>query len=377
MYSRLIHTVDHVEGYLREGFDALDAFLCHTWAVTVTGAPKTWAIRFIESSEASPRHWYGGAVGMIGFDGSMNTGLTLRTVRVSNGIAEVRAGATLLHDSDPAAEEAETELKASAMLDAIQRADDDSDDASLGQGGGHLQVGLGKKVLLVDHEDSFVHTLANYVRQTGAEVLTCRSGSALQNFITSKMDSGNYSPDLVLLSPGPGNPSDFHLKDTISAMIERRVPIFGVCLGLQGLAEYFGGELDILSYPMHGKPSLIHQTADSTPSAMGSILKGLPSSFLVARYHSLHARPSSLPAELKVIAQSEDGVVMAVQHSTMPIAAVQFHPESILTSPKHGMRILMNAIESLRSSQYTSAANGSSEHEEVKSESTSSESIIL
>ena len=98
MYSRLIHTVDHVEGVLRQGYDALDAFLCHTWAVTVTGAPKTWAIRFIENMERGARRWYGGAVGAIGFDGSLNTGLTLRTMRIENGIAEVRAGATLLHD---------------------------------------------------------------------------------------------------------------------------------------------------------------------------------------------------------------------------------------------------------------------------------------
>jgi len=89
MYSRLIHTVDHVEGFLRPEFDSLDAFLCHTWAVTVTGAPKTWAIQFVEDSERSPRHWYGGAVGMIGFDGGLNTGLTLRTVRVKKGVAEV------------------------------------------------------------------------------------------------------------------------------------------------------------------------------------------------------------------------------------------------------------------------------------------------
>ena len=128
MYSRLIHTVDHVEGYLRPEFDALDAFLCHTWAVTVTGAPKTWAIQFVEDNERSPRCWYGGAVGLVGFDGSMNTGLTLRTVRIKNGIAEVRAGATLLYDSDPEAEETETELKASAMLDAIDTSIDDFED---------------------------------------------------------------------------------------------------------------------------------------------------------------------------------------------------------------------------------------------------------
>ncbi len=108
MYSRLIHTVDHIEGRLRPGFDALDAFLTHMWAVTVTGAPKTWAMQFIEDNEDAPRRWYGGAVGKIGFDGSMNTGLTLRTAHIRGGVAAVRAGATLLYDSDPRSEEAET-----------------------------------------------------------------------------------------------------------------------------------------------------------------------------------------------------------------------------------------------------------------------------
>ncbi len=83
LYSRLIHTVDHVEGMLRPGFDALDAFLTHMWAVTVTGAPKNWAMQFIEDHEDAPRRWYGGAVGMIGFDGGMNTGLTLRTAHIT------------------------------------------------------------------------------------------------------------------------------------------------------------------------------------------------------------------------------------------------------------------------------------------------------
>ena len=109
MYARLIHTVDHVEGQLREGFDALDAFLAHAWAVTVTGAPKAWAMQFIEDHERSPRAWYGGAVGLLGFDGNLNTGLTLRTIRVKEGLASVRAGATLLYDSDPASSAAGSE----------------------------------------------------------------------------------------------------------------------------------------------------------------------------------------------------------------------------------------------------------------------------
>ena len=134
IYSRLIHTVDHVEGRLRPGFDALDAFLTHMWAVTVTGAPKTWAMQFIEDHEDRPRRWYGGAVGMIGFDGGMNTGLTLRTAHIRDGVAAVRAGATLLFDSDPAAEERETQLKASALLETLREPQPESAAAAAAPG---------------------------------------------------------------------------------------------------------------------------------------------------------------------------------------------------------------------------------------------------
>lgn len=120
LYSRLIHTVDHVEGRLQPQFDALDALLSHAWAVTVTGAPKQAAIRFTEEHELTPRSWYGGAMGCLNFNGNLNTGLTIRTMRIRDGIAEVRAGATLLFDSDPDAEEAETRLKAAALLGALQ-----------------------------------------------------------------------------------------------------------------------------------------------------------------------------------------------------------------------------------------------------------------
>src|SRR5947199_6779833 len=106
-YSKLFHTVDHVEGILRPGFDSLDAFLTHAWAVTVTGAPKLWAMQFVEDNERSSRRWYAGAIGAVNFDGSINTGLTIRTIRMKDGLAEVRVGATCLFDSDPAAEDRE------------------------------------------------------------------------------------------------------------------------------------------------------------------------------------------------------------------------------------------------------------------------------
>jgi len=327
LYSRLIHTVDHVEGQLREGFDSLDAFLCHAWAVTVTGAPKPWAMQFVEDHEQSARRWYGGAVGFIGFDGNMNTGLTLRTTRLHKGIAEVRAGATLLFDSDPDDEELETQVKASALLDAILRSEPETPADSILV----PQTGAGRRVLLIDHKDSFVHTLANYLRQTGAEVITWRSG-----FEHNDLDELN--PDMVILSPGPGSPSDFDVSGTLSALIERELPVFGVCLGLQGMVEHFGGTLDLLHLPMHGKPSTIF-------AMEGKLWEGIPERFQAARYHSLYARRDPLPAELRVTAESDDGIVMAVEHESLPLAAVQFHPESILTRGELGVRLLANVME--------------------------------
>ena len=119
-YSKLFHTVDHVEGMLRPGFDSLDAFLTHAWAVTVTGAPKLWAMQFVEDNERSSRRWYAGAIGAVNFDGSINTGLTIRTIRMKDGLAEVRVGATCLFDSDPAAEDRECQVKAAALFQALR-----------------------------------------------------------------------------------------------------------------------------------------------------------------------------------------------------------------------------------------------------------------
>ena len=330
LYSRLIHTVDHVEGILRPEFDALDAFLSHTWAVTVTGAPKHWAIRFIEANERSARRWYGGAIGRIGFDGAMNTGLTLRTVRMKDGIAEIRAGATLLYDSEPQAEDDECRLKASALFTAVR-----AEAAPAPAHAPSARPGTARRVLLVDHEDSFVHTLANYLRQTGAQVETLRPEPARQ-----ALREG--APDLVVLSPGPGRPENFGTAETIALVLAKDVPLFGVCLGLQAVAEYFGGRLDQLDEPVHGKPSEV--------TVQGSALfQGLPGRFRVGRYHSLYARRVSLPDDLlRVTAETDDGVVMALEHRAKPIAAVQFHPESILSLDEGiGMRLIDNMVIAL------------------------------
>ncbi|WP_261128861.1 anthranilate synthase component I [Bacillus sp. Marseille-Q3570] len=328
MYSHLIHTVDHVEGYLRPEFDALDAFLTHMWAVTVTGAPKKAAIQWIEDHEDSPRYWYGGAVGWYSFNGDLNTGLTLRTIRIKNQTAEIRVGATLLYDSIPEDEEQETLTKAAGLLKAIRepvKAEDDRNNQLPGES---------KNVLIVDHDDSFVHTLANYFKQTGAHVVTYRADKAREMM----RDSNNF--DLVVLSPGPGTPAQFDVWATVRLCIEKKIPIFGVCLGFQGIVEYFGGSLDLLDYPQHGKTSTITQLNSS------KMFEGLPDQFQASRYHSIYAE--HIPESLVLTGLSQDDIPMAVEHKSLPITAVQFHPESIVSSDGDiGLHIIYNVMKQL------------------------------
>ena len=120
-------------------------------------------------------------------------------------------------------------------------------------------------------------------------------------------------------------------------LLERDIPVFGVCLGLQGIVEALGGRLDTLETPVHGKPTEVETRG-------GALFDGVPERFRAARYHSLYAERGAIPERLGVTALSEDGVVMAVEDRERRVAAVQFHPESILTSAPIGLRILANAI---------------------------------
>jgi anthranilate synthase len=342
-YSHLIHTVDHVEGTLQEGYDAFDAFQTHMWACTVTGAPKPAAMQAIEDLEQSPRGWYSGAIGFLSFSGNLNTGITLRTALLKGGRAQIRAGATLLYGSDPRAEEQETRTKAAAFLAALSRpgADSAEDETKAAPAIPKLQ-GEAKKVLLVDCKDSFVHNLAAYLRVLGIEVITLRVG-----FPEHLLDT--LSPDLVLLSPGPGTPDEFGIPALVKTLIAKKIPGFGVCLGHQGIGQYFGATLGQLPVPEHGKPSQI--THNGSP-----MFAGITREFEAGRYHSLYLVHSTVPDCLEVTAQTmsndpEQGneiIPMAFRHKSLPLAGVQFHPESLMTLKKNtGYLILKNAIELL------------------------------
>ena len=325
-YAALFHTVDHVEGFLKEGFDSLDAFLSHMWAVTVVGAPKKAAAQAIESLEKQARGWYGGAVGMLSLSGDINTGILIRTTYLRNGMATYPAGATLLYDSVPEMEERETRLKATGFFRILGR-EPDKPRAEVRE-----LEGAGVRLLLVDNDDCFIHTLANYARQTGAEVVTYRAGFPPEMI-------RQLAPSLILISPGPGRPADFGVPDLVKNAVRLGVPVFGVCLGLQGAVEAFGGELGVLGYPMHGKPSWV------THRGKG-VFEGLPERFQVGRYHSLFAKRETLPSCLEVTAESEDGVIMGLRHKELPVEAVQFHPESILTLEGDcGLRMIENVVK--------------------------------
>ncbi len=351
-YSSLFHTVDHVEGILRPEFDGIDGLLSHLWAVTLTGAPKRSAVQIIEKMEGASRRWYGGAVGYLGLNGDVNTAITIRTVHFDSDSnlgsdqnyssvskAHYRVGASLVWDSIPEAEVEETKTKSAPFYLALGLpVPGKSKFPSLSKSNtGSYQpdkIGTGYRAVMIDNQDSFVHTLAGYFRRFGMEVLTYRAGISIE-------DIEKLKPDLIIHSPGPGRPAEFHVPEYVQKITGRQIPQFGVCLGLQGMVEAFGGELIYLANPRHGKPwTLSHEGK--------GLMRDLPQGVQVGAYHSIIAHKKYLPQCFEILAENEQGDVMAIAHKSEPIMAVQFHPESILSfGHEAGLKIIRNVIEDL------------------------------
>jgi anthranilate synthase len=238
----------------------------------------------------------------------------------------VRVGATLLFDSDPVAEEKECQTKAAALFQALR-----GDPPKRLSAFAPDATGSGKKVLLIDHDDSFVHMLADYFRQVGATVSVVRH-------VHAQTVLNRESFDLLVLSPGPGRPADFGISKTLDTALDKKLPVFGVCLGVQAIGEYFGGVLGQLAQPAHGRPSRVQVRG-------GKLMNGLPNEIVIGRYHSLFVEQDSMPDVLTVTASTEDGVAMAIEHKTLPVGGVQFHPESLMSlGGEVGLRIVENAF---------------------------------
>ena len=197
------------------------------------------------------------------------------------------------------------------------------------------------RLLLVDNEDCFIHTLANYARQTGAEVVTYRAGFPLEMI-------ANIAPSLILISPGPGRPADFGVPALVRYAARLGVPVFGVCLGLQGMVEAFGGELGVFDYPKHGKPRSSSKPRHRRIRRAAAGAFGRPLSFAVMRCRTNFRPASKLQASAKTPSQKGGRVIMGVRHRELPIEAVQFHPESILTFDGDcGLRLMENVVRVL------------------------------
>jgi anthranilate synthase component 2 len=200
------------------------------------------------------------------------------------------------------------------------------------------------RVLVVDNYDSFVYNLVQYLGELGAEPVVHRCDQLTLD------DADAIEPDGVLISPGPGTPADAGMSNDLIRHFAGRVPVLGVCLGHQCIGEVYGGRIVRAADVMHGKTSLVrhHDTG---------VFEGLPNPLEATRYHSLVVDRDSVPDELEITAEGDDGVVMGLRHREHDVEGVQFHPESILTAGGHDLlrNFLSRAARSSSSSTTSSS----------------------
>ncbi|HET7335609.1 MAG TPA: aminodeoxychorismate/anthranilate synthase component II [Rhizomicrobium sp.] len=188
-------------------------------------------------------------------------------------------------------------------------------------------------LLLIDNYDSFTYNLFHYLGELGADVRVER------NDALSAEAALALNADAIVLSPGPCTPNEAGICLDLIAKAGGRVPILGVCLGHQAIAQAYGGDVVRANMPMHGKLSAVHHTDQS-------VFRGLENDFQATRYHSLTVAPQSVPAVLDVTATTDDGTIMGIMHKTHPVHGVQFHPESIAS--EHGHALLKNFLDIAR-----------------------------
>lgn len=183
--------------------------------------------------------------------------------------------------------------------------------------------GKHKMILVIDNNDSFTYNLIDYFKTvTDIEIIVYRINQVTIQSLQQ------LNPSALVISPGPGNPSDYPIIAQIIAAFKKRIPILGVCLGFQCIYDYFGGRIIHGKRPVHGHTTKLNHNNKG-------IFAQLPQHFEVMRYHSLIAERQSLPAQLEISAENDEGIIMAVQHRQWPIYAVQYHPESILSEHGH------------------------------------------
>jgi anthranilate synthase component 2 len=185
-------------------------------------------------------------------------------------------------------------------------------------------------VALIDNYDSFTWNLVHYLGELGAKV------DVYRNDAISVAELRKKKPDAVVLSPGPGTPNEAGICLDVIKEMGAETPIFGVCLGQQSIGQAYGGDVVRAPSPVHGKLSIVKHKGEG-------VMRGINGPFQATRYHSLVVDRKTMPDDLKVTAETDDGLAMSVSHKTHPVHGVQFHPESIAS--EHGRVILKNFLD--------------------------------
>lgn len=327
-YRHVMHLVSRVEGELRDGADALDVLAAVFPGGTITGAPKLRACQRIHEAEPVPRGFYTGSAGYVAWNGDTHWNILIRTLVLEGGTVSVHAGSGIVADSDPEREWKEANRKARALLEAV--AGKDTGGGNRGRLGEVTAHGSwsppkpparvrGKRVLLIDNYDSFVHNLADYCAAAGAKVKVLRNDGDWEAALA------DFDPTHVILSPGPGWPDEAGCTLALAKRLHGRTPLLGVCLGHQAIGQAHGGT--VLVHP--GGP--VHGEADDVEHNGKGLFEGLPSPLRATRYHSLIVDPGTMGKAWIVDARLADGTAMALRHQSCPTFGLQFHPESLCT----------------------------------------------
>ena len=326
-YSHVLHLVSHVEGRLKPELDALDALKAVFPAGTLSGAPKVRAMQLIAAAEGERRGLYGGAVGYLGYDGNLDTAITIRSAVLKDGQAHVHTGAGIVAGSVPESEFEETEHKAAALRRAIEQAAGHRRKPAAG----HPPNPASRSRPPDDPRGRQLRQLHVQPRP-GAPGRRAPTSRSFRNDAIDRAElealADDPASDLrgIVISPGPGDPDDAGISvATVEVAAEREIPLLGVCLGMQSMAAAYGASIV-------RAPTLVHGEATEVTHDGAGLLEGMPPAFMAARYHSLAVDPATLPPVLRVTAMSEvDRVIMGIRHVALPMEGVQFHPESVLT----------------------------------------------
>ncbi len=317
-FSNVMHICSKVTGHIKEDYDCLDALRAIFPAGTLSGAPKICAMQNITEVETERRNFYGGGIGFINYDKTLDMCIGIRTVLYKNSTVYLQAGGGIVYDSNPKSEFYETMHKMNSVKKAIMNAELT-----------YLKKDIkpNTRVLLIDNYCSFTYNIFQYLSEMVDNIDVIRNDSI---DISKILDYTH-----IILGPGPKSPKDTDGFKEILDTCKGRVPILGICLGHECIYDYFGGTIKVCREIMHGKSS------DMTHNN-NKLFNNITNPFSAMRYHSLVCDPDTLPNVLEIISTTSNNIIMGIKHKEHDIYGIQFHPESIETN--FGKELLKNFL---------------------------------